>query len=165
MKAFLIVLLSLVLTFSPSFAQELKARVSTVSGSVTFAPPDSNQFAALTKDAELAAGSKVRTGADGTALIAIVSGAAIKVAENTEITVQSMASDAEKRRALVSLKGGTLSALIDPKRSKETDFKIQTPQGVAAARGTFYAVTVQDGKTYVGVKEGKVGVAHTPKGN
>jgi hypothetical protein len=105
----------------------------------------------------------VRTGSDGTAVIIVVSGAAMQVSENSDVTIEAMSSDAAKRKALVSLKTGTVSALIDPKRSKQTDFKIQTPQGVAAARGTFYGVTVQKGKTYVGVKKGKVGVAHTPK--
>jgi len=89
----------------------------------------------------------------------------MQISENSDVTIASMSSSPEKRKALVSLKSGTVSALIDPKRSKQTDFKIQTPQGVAAARGTFYGVTVKNGKTYVGVKKGKVGVAQTPKGS
>jgi hypothetical protein len=118
----------------------------------------------LTTGAEIPIGSRVRTGSDSTAVIIVVSGAAMQISENSDVTIASMSSTPEKRKALVSLKSGTVSALIDPKRSKQTDFKIQTPQGVAAARGTFYGVTVKNGKTYVGVKKGKVGVAHTPKG-
>lgn len=144
----------------PSHAVET-ARVSSVEGSVTYASSATAQFVPLASGVELDAGSRVRTGRNGTALIIVVSGAAIRVSENSEITIDAMSADAAKRKALVSLKTGTVSALIDPKRSKQTDFKIQTPQGVAAARGTFYGVTVKKGKTFVGVKKGKVGVAHT----
>jgi hypothetical protein len=42
---------------------------------------------------------------------------------------------------------------------------VKTPQGVAAARGTFYGVTVKDGQTYVAVKHGKVGVEDGSKKN
>ena len=137
------------------------ARVSSVNGRVTFSSSPTAPFAPLAAGAELPIGTRVRTGSDGTALIIVVSGAAIRVSESSEVTIDAMSSDAAKRKALVSIKSGTVSALIDPKRSKQTDFKIQTPQGIAAARGTFYGVTVKKGKTFVGVKKGKVGVAHT----
>jgi hypothetical protein len=144
---------------------EDKARVSSVSGPVTYSAPESAESSQLTAGAEIPIGSRIRTGHDGTAVIIVVSGAAMQISENSDVTIASMSSSPEKRKALVSLKSGTVSALIDPKRSKQTDFKIQTPQGVAAARGTFYGVTVKGGRTYVGVKKGKVGVAHTPKGS
>ena len=142
---------------------EDKARVSSVSGRVTFSDPHSTEFVPLTAGAEIPIGSRIQTGRDGTAVVVVVSGAAMQISENSDVTIASMSSSPEKRKALVSLKSGTVSALIDPKRSKQTDFKIQTPQGVAAARGTFYGVTVRNGKTFVGVKKGKVGVAYTPK--
>lgn len=151
-----------VILFTIGAYAEDKARVSAVAGSVTCAPSATAAFVPLTAGAEIPIGSRIRTGRDGTALIIVVSGAAIQISESSEVTIDAMSSDAAKRKALVSLKSGTVSALIDPKRSKQTDFKIQTPQGVAAARGTFYGVTVKKGKTFVGVKKGKVGVAHTP---
>lgn len=140
-----------------------KARVTSVNGRVTYAPSASAAFSPLVVGTEIPIGGRVRTGSDGTAVVVVVSGAAMQISENSDVTIEAMSSDAAKRKALVSLKTGTVSALIDPKRSKQTDFKIQTPQGVAAARGTFYGVTVQKGKTFVGVKKGKVGVAYTPK--
>ena len=153
--------LALMFAASVAFSQD-KARVSSVTGRVTYAPSATADFVPLTAGLEIPTGSRIRSGKDGTAVVIVVSGAAMQISENSEVTIDSMSSDTAKRKALVSLKSGTVSALIDPKRSKQTDFKIQTPQGVAAARGTFYGVTVKKGKTYVGVKKGKVGVAHTP---
>jgi hypothetical protein len=152
----------------PLQADPTQAKVSSVTGPVTYAQPGSSEFKNLSEGMQLQAGSKIRTGKNGEAVVVIVPGAAMQISPNSEVTVDSMSvnetasGETAKRKALVSLSNGTVSALIDPKRSKETDFKIQTPQGVAAARGTFYAVTVENGKTYVGVKKGKVGVAHTP---
>ena len=61
-----------------------------------------------------------------------------------------------ERTVNLQLNSGVISALIKHDTPKVTNFKIQTPQGAAAARGTFYAVLVYNGKTYVGVKEGHV---------
>jgi hypothetical protein len=36
------------------------------------------------------------------------------------------------------------------------DFKIKTPSGVAAARGTFYSVVVEKGKGFVQTESGEV---------
>jgi hypothetical protein len=154
--------LGLVLVFARANAEDM-ARVNSVSGRVTYSATGTAGFKPLVAGTEIPVGSRVRTGSDGTAVVIVVSGAAMQIAENSEVLIESLSSTTAKRKALVSLKTGTVSALIDPKRSKQTDFKIQTPQGVAAARGTFYGVTVKNGKTYVGVKKGKVGVAHTPK--
>ena len=160
----IITLCVLVMGIAPGKATgEDKARVSSVSGRVTYSAPHTDTFAPLPAGSEIPVGSRIRTGSDGTAVVIVVSGAAMQIAENSDVAISSMSSTPEKRKALVTLKSGTVSALIDPKRSKQTDFKIQTPQGVAAARGTFYGVTVKNGKTFVGVKKGKVGVAHTPK--
>jgi len=67
-----------------------------------------------------------------------------------------------QRTATLQLTSGVVSALIDPGTPTITDFRIQTPQGAAAARVTFYAVLVYQGKTYVGVKEGRVAATASP---
>jgi hypothetical protein len=165
MKRILVLcVVAVVLTLGHANGED-KARVSSVSGRVTYSGPENSDFSPLAAGAEIPIGSRIRTGQDSSVVVIVVSGAAMQISENSDVTIASMSSSPEKRKALVSLKSGTVSALIDPKRSKQTDFKIQTPQGVAAARGTFYGVTVKNGKTYVGVKKGKVGVAHTPKGS
>ena len=56
----------------------------------------------------------------------------------------------------INLKDGSLGALLNPNAAGELDFKVRTPSGVAAARGTFYAVVGKDGKGYAQVKEGRV---------
>ncbi len=142
-------------------AATIQAKVFSVSGTAEFAPPGSSSYAPLTKGQSLPIGTTVRTGDNGIAVLVTTPGSAIQVGNSSIVKLTALAfaksgNDVTERTATVQLTNGVVSALIDPSTPKITNFKIQTPQGAAAARGTFYAVLVYHGKTYVGVKEGKV---------
>src|SRR6202044_3367169 len=142
-------------------AATVNASVYSVKGTVQFAGPGSASYAPLTKGQTLAIGSTVRTGDDGVAVLVTTPGSAIQIGNDSILKINELAfaktgSQVTQRTATLQLTSGVVSALIDPSTPKITDFKIQTPQGAAAARGTFYAVLVYHGKTYVGVKEGHV---------
>ncbi|HEX4139898.1 MAG TPA: FecR family protein [Candidatus Methylacidiphilales bacterium] len=107
-------------------------------------------------------GTTVRTGADGKAILTVTPGSAIDVGPNSKLKINALAfaksgGEVTQREAHLELTSGVVTALVDPSSPKITDFQIQTPQGGASARGTFYAVAVYQGKTYVSVKEGHVG--------
>jgi len=142
-------------------AATVNASVYSVSGTAEFAGPGSSSYAPLKKGQILEVGSTVRTGDNGVVILVTTPGSAIQVGNNSIVKLNELAfaksgSSVTERKATLQLNSGVVSALIDPSTPKITDFKIQTPQGAAAARGTFYAVLVYNGKTYVGVKEGKV---------
>jgi hypothetical protein len=141
-------------------AAPVDAHVFSVSGTVEFAGPGSSSYAALKKGQAIAIGSTIRTGDDGVAVIVTTPGSAVQIGNSSIVKVNKLAfaksgSDVTQRSAVLQLSSGVVSALIDPSTPKITDFQVQTPEGAAAARGTFYAVLVYHGKTYVGVKEGK----------
>ena len=144
-------------------AATVTAQVFSVSGTVEYAAPNSSSYAPLKKGASLEIGSTVRTGDDGIAVLVTTPGSAIQVGNSSVVKLNKLAfaksgGDVTQRQAVLQLTTGVVSALIDPSTPKITDFQVQTPEGAAAARGTFYAVLVYHGKTYVGVKEGKVAV-------
>ena len=145
-------------------AAPVEAKVKSVSGQVEWLEPGSQVFKPLAKGAMLPVGSSIKTGKDGEAIIVAVPGAAIRVAPSTLLTLgeNDFAKDGDKvtsRQATIDLHAGTVSALIQHNERDVTDFKIKTPQGVAAARGTFYGVTVdENGQVCVAVKEGSVGL-------
>jgi hypothetical protein len=144
-------------------AATVDARVFSVAGTVEFAGPGSSSFAPLKKGQILAIGSTVRTGDDGVAVLVTTPGSAIQLGNSSILKINKLAfaksgTTVTERTAVLQLTSGVVSALIDPSTPKITDFQVQTPEGAAAARGTFYAVLVYHGKTYVGVKEGKVAV-------
>ena len=89
--------------------------------------------------------------------------AAIQIGNSSVVKINKLAfaksgGAVTENTANLQLTSGVVSALIDPSTPKVTDFQVQTSQGAAAARGTFYAVLVYHGKTYIGCKEGHVAV-------
>src|SRR5476651_2691578 len=153
----------LVLSGASLRAATVNAQVFSVAGTVEFAGPGSSSYAPLKKGQILAIGSTVRTGDNGVAVLVTTPGSAIQVGNSSILKINQLAfaktgSEVTQRTAVLQLTSGVVSALIDPSTPKITDFRVQTPEGAAAARGTFYAVLVYQGKTYVGVKEGKVAV-------
>jgi hypothetical protein len=143
-------------------AATITASVFSVSGDAQFAGPGSAHFAPLQKGQTLAVGSTVRTGDNGVAVLVTTPGSAIQVGNNSVLKINQLAfkkagGTISQREAHLQLTSGVVSALIDPSTPKVTDFQVATPEGAAAARGTFFAVLVYHGKTYVGVKEGHVG--------
>lgn len=160
-KRALCVIALMLFTAASLHAAAVNAQVFSVAGTVEFAAPGSTSFAPLKKGQTLAIGSTVRTGDDGVAVLVTTPGSAIQLGNNSTLRINKLAftksgSDVKERTAVLQLSSGVVSALIDPSTPKVTDFQVQTPEGAAAARGTFYAVLVYHGKTYVGVKEGHV---------
>jgi hypothetical protein len=161
MRAWIIVLALLLAGLGSAAAAVVQASVYSVSGTVEFAARGSSSFNPLKKGAKLALGSVVRTGENGLAVLITTPGSALQVGNDSVVRLGDLAfsksgSTVTERKVRVQLTSGVVTALIDPHTPKITDFQIQTPQGVTAARGTFYAVVVYQGKMYVGVKEGRV---------
>jgi len=101
-------------------------------------------------------GSKVTTGPGARAVIVMTPRSAIRISENSEVLIAEVDQTAKPEIVLVDLKSGSLGALLKTTPDAPMDFKIKTPSGVAAARGTFFSVAVKDGKGYAQVKEGVV---------
>jgi hypothetical protein len=151
-------------------AAPCQASVFSTSGAAEYAPPGSSSFSPLQKGQILDVGTTIRTGDDGTAIIVTTPGSAITVGSDTKLKLNVLAfaksgDTVTQREAHIELTSGVVGALIDPKTPQITDFKIQTPQGGASARGTSYAVAVVHGKTYVSVLHGKVGVGALGSGH
>jgi|GEM_PF-522642 len=132
--------------------------VSKMTGTLTLMPADGGAERQLKVGDPVALGSTVKTGPDSTAVIRLTKDCAINMTESTETVVEVMEDNAEAPKVTLDLKNGTMSALIDPAVKGKMDFRIKTPSGVAAARGTFYSVAVENGRGYVNVKNGEVKV-------
>lgn len=165
MKTLLTSLL-LISIFSLALSSEpVTSLVRSVSGMVEYKAPNSDIFKPLNVGQKIVSGTTIKSSDDGNAVIRVTPGSAIRISPNTEFVLseQAFAKEADvvkQRKARIQLSTGTISALLDHRDPEATDFKIETPQGSAAARGTFYGVSVtEDGQTFVSVKEGKVGVS------
>lgn len=142
---------------TPSLRAEPESGSVTVAvGDVKVTPADGGAAQPLKAGDKVAVGSTVTTGADSRAVIVMTTQSAIRVAANSEVVINTLDNSATEPKVLLDLKNGSLGALLKPDAEVSMDFKIKTPSGIAAARGTFYAVVVEDGKGYAQVKEGKI---------
>ncbi len=163
--------LCLILFLAVMFAQvglATDATVKSVQGRVEAAAPGSKEMAPIREGQKLAPGTTIVSSANGEAVILTSPGAAIHVQPSSRLVLQLNEFSSENgkitnRKTVVDLQDGTLSALISKNDPKTTRFEVRTPQGVAAARGTFFGVTVQGDEAFVAVKEGKVGVQQPEK--
>ncbi len=108
------------------------------------------------------AGAQIRTGPNSKVIATPFPGVAIQIQQNSSfgVPVSSLIQQNgnQKRQFEGYLtKGGVLSAIkgIPP---QDIDFKIRTPQGVAAARGTVYGVYTMGNRTLVVSEEGTITV-------
>jgi hypothetical protein len=143
-------------------ADAIAATAFSVTGTAHFALPGTLSFKPLTVGTILPVGCTVRTGDDGKA-----PGSAVQVGNNsilkiTELAFQESHGTVTQRKARLDLTSGVVSVLVDPSTPKVTDFKVQTPDGALVARGTFYTITVKNGKTYATVHEGKISAIARP---
>jgi hypothetical protein len=113
---------------------------------------------------QVALGSELRTGENGEITLIVFPRLAITLKPGTRLRVEerTLAPDRETSSALIDLPEGRIVVLLsDPpagQSAAEIDLQIRTPQGIARPRGTFYAVLVKEGKSYLAVREGMVGL-------
>jgi hypothetical protein len=161
-----VTLLALLL-FPEAQAEPVKASVFAVKGEAEVAAPGSTHYNHLSVGDTVLIGSTIRTEEDSEVVLVTTPGTAVQIGGDSILKINDLAfaesnGNVTERRANLDLKTGSVSALIDPSTPKITDFRIQTPDGGACARGTFYGVVVKNGKSFVSVKEGKV--AAVPRG-
>ncbi|MBX3327695.1 MAG: FecR domain-containing protein [Nitrospira sp.] len=111
----------------------------------------------LTLGAAVNETEEVRTGKTGTLIIALRSGAALKLKPETTLTVAAADS-----KTVIELQGGSVFARVDKRRAGQT-FEIRAQTTVAAVRGTeFFFAYGKKEKTksdlWLCVNEGRVNV-------
>ncbi|MEZ5387823.1 MAG: FecR domain-containing protein [Prosthecobacter sp.] len=132
--------------------------VSIAVGTVTLVPADGGNERELKAGDQVPIGSTVKTGMASRAVIKTTKQSAVRIAENSQALIMELVESDTNPKVLIDLKEGSMGALIQPQAQSAMDFKIKTPSGIAAARGTMYAVAVENGKGYVKVDHGKVDV-------
>ena len=159
LRAALALLLFLVIAPAIARADAVPATVAYVEGDATIIDPAGHSSKAVTQ-MQISPGSTVKTGANGTVGLKLTPGATTVIGPNTTMKITGLdysktADGQNKREILLDLKEGALyNSLV--KKDGQSDFQIQTPEGVAAARGTDWSVTVSGKGVRVAVVDGTV---------
>jgi hypothetical protein len=121
-----------------------------VTGNCRILRPGTSQSQPLQAGDPVPVGSYLMTDGSGSALISPMPGIAVTIDNSTSTRLETLASTAEsssrKPEIHFDLKKGTIHSAIARSSREPVDFKIRTPQGIAAARGTVTS-TSTDGQT------------------
>ncbi len=138
--------------------------VTLIAGNVTMVPKGGGPAQKLKKGSKVEVGAEVTTDKKARVVIMMTDASAIRISGGSRVVIATMTDSGASGQSSVNvnLKSGSVGALIDSSKNRKIDFKIETPHGVATARGTYYAVVVEGGKTYTKVRNGQVSVTATP---
>ncbi len=117
---------------------------------------------ALVAGAELTEGATLRTGADGNLVVRLVDGSVLRLRGGAELRLRESRRypGAKLDRSSVQLRDGRIEVQSPPATGGRPGFRVDTPQGVLAVRGTDFRVAVQSSarRTWGEVLEGVVSV-------
>lgn len=146
-------LVALLLSVTASAA----VKVIAVTGSAEIKVDEASGFQQLMTGDEVPLGATIRTGADGNVFLTPLPGITSTVSPGSELVIESASvstgTDGKpKQSAMLDLRKGNMTNTLEVKGT-DTDFKIKTPKGVAAARGTIFQLDETGG---LSVLEGNV---------
>lgn len=129
----------------------VSAEVVRAAGRVEALPKGLTQWTPVTVGARFVEGDQVRALAGSSADLNLPDGSTILVAENTRFAVTKLDYDAQSRERNTAihvvtgkLKAQVSQAAVQLVRTRQSNFSISTPSGVAAVRGTITVVFYND---------------------
>lgn len=135
------------------------AKLVAQTGQVTFALPGGSTTP-VTVGSVLPVGTVITTSPDGQATVEFFDGTVTVVQPESDLTIATHSVTAEagetKENTLLDLRAGGVVSSLDPAKKKVTNFKVRTPKGVAAARGTVFAVRINTSGSSVTTMAGTV---------
>lgn len=129
----------------------VSAEVVRVAGHVEGLPKGLTQWTPVTVGARFVEGDQIRALASSSADLNLPDGSTILLAENTRFAVTKLDYDAQSRERRTALhvvtgkvKAQVSQAAVQLVRTRQSNFTISTPSGVAAVRGTITIVFYND---------------------
>ncbi|KPJ77006.1 MAG: hypothetical protein AMJ54_09570 [Deltaproteobacteria bacterium SG8_13] len=146
-----------------SLAQDAGGLLVAVKGRVWVQPPGAEEYRARAGE-QLAAGTRIRTGADGQAEIELEDGSTLVVRDRSSIQLSGIRRQKERKTSLLIFFGRVWNK-ISRAVGKQARYEIHTPVLVAGVRGTrFEAGVGDDGSVRIVVQEGVVAVTGDRRG-
>jgi Uncharacterized protein conserved in bacteria len=140
-----------------------EAKVLKVKGNAYVQLPGSTSTQAITADMLIPAGALITTQGDAEVFIEALPGVVTSVEANTTVAVEKLAittsgGKVTSQEALLELRKGSVISTLDPAKKGINQYGVRTPKGVAAARGTVFAVSVDVTGTTVMTLSGSVSI-------
>jgi hypothetical protein len=115
------------------------ASVGALRGNVLFRV-NGGPWRPLSATTKLGKGAEVSTDVDAEAVLKFSDGSEMTLDEMTQVVVDDLLHSGSRQAVAVQLKMGEMAAKVNPKKAFQTDFKMTTPTGRFAPRGTVFSV-------------------------
>jgi len=149
--------LVIALLITPSLFAKSAGRLEKSSGQVLTQVPGQQEKPAEV-GAQLPPGTRIRTGADGSAEIVFEDGSKLVLRSNSSMVLSQQKRQKKKKSSIILFFGKAWSK-VNKAVGSERKFEIKTANAVCGVRGTeFETVVAADGSLRVQVTEGQVGV-------
>jgi len=125
--------------------------VGTGAATVVFADGHSE---AVKQTTVIPAGATIVTGPNIELFVETVTGAVTTIAADSRVLIETLDAD----NAILDLKAGKVASQIDTNRIAKRNYGVRTPKGVAAARGTSFAVIIKGVQYTVSTSAGTVSI-------
>lgn len=127
------------------------AKIVAVQGTAIIGLPGEAGGKPATVGAVLPAGSTIHTTPGAEVTVKLFDSTVAVVQEDTDVTVEKLSVTTDgnkvaKEHALLNLRVGSIISSLDPSKKAVNDYGIRTARGIAAARGTVFAVSVNPNK-------------------
>ena len=128
-----------------------EAQIKAANGRVEVLRRGQTQWTAATVGAKLTEGDEIRAWGGASAELELPDGTNLVVAENTRLAVTKVAIDPQNKTrvgvfhlAVGKVRASIAEGAIKLVQSRQSNFAITTPGGVAAARGTTFVISYDD---------------------
>lgn len=127
---------------TPARAIEPWRLVVRLEGRVESLEPGQTSWAPIFRSRRLNDGALARTQASSAANINLADQTSFRLGPNTEVEMTKFSLSAEGRLVVFNLRFGQIRADVAKALGRQSRFEVRTPNGVLAARGTDFSVTV-----------------------
>ena len=149
--------LLLALIVTPSIFAKSAGRLASSDGQVVTQIPGEKEKPAEV-GSQLPPGTRIRTGADGSAEIVFEDGSKLVLRSNSSMVLSQQKRQKQKKSSILLFFGRAWSK-VNKAVGSDTKFEIKTANAVCGVRGTeFETIVAADGSLRVQVTEGQVGV-------
>lgn len=147
----------LLVTGTALFGQNATVMRMTGAKSAMVLLPDAEEETPLTEGQEVPVGALITVG-DGTKLfLRTFTGAITTASAGSVLMIEEIKTNADGTETTrIDLRGGDIVSNLDPAKKGIHDYRVRTPKGVAAARGTTYSVSVAGTEVLVTVSGGVI---------
>ena len=139
----LLILLVLIGAVSGNAEQVPAGKIADIRGDVCYRERNNVPYRPATKEMGLAKGYWIRTGSSGWALILLLDGSKLTLANNTELEISDFLVRGKKKAGVFSMSQGKLRASIIRLSGERVNYKIKSPTAVAGIKGTEFMMMTQ----------------------